>query len=211
MKPLPDSLCGSHGALAGVMGDPEERDKICVNDEGSAGEADCCDAPDCVPNICVSEGCGEFRSGAGVLESPRSRSSAGSLVNSSVNPPLEAGDGAEEATGNAVGDGAGAGAGVGNTGADVAAAPPKLLKEAVAERLNVPVPLSGPNEIAGSFSFTGSVAAAVLKSDVNPPEGGADGGTDTGAAGNVAAEVVGGTGAGVAQAQTNQPARCRRS
>lgn len=192
VKPIPASLAGSHGALGG--GAAADLERICVKDEGSGGAA--CGALGALfagalfnaPNICVSEGCGAF--GEGAPESPRSRSSAGSLVNSSVNPPDE--DGAAGAVGNGEAAGgatggvaiekdavavsagactgvkAGGAAGAGTTGIALAA-PPNVLNDPVAERLYAPVALSGAGENAAGFSFGLSGAAVVLKSAVNPP------------------------------------------
>ena len=152
---------GSHGAL-GCGGAAAERERICVNDAGSDGGAAGAlgalfPAPLNAPNICVSEGCGVLADGTGPPDSARSRSSAGSFANSDVNPPAE-GDDAAGAAGNgeagadgtkgaaggaiendavAVGSGADAGVGGGagtGVGAELAAAPPNPLNDAVADR-----------------------------------------------------------------------------
>ena len=222
------SLGGSHGA-PGCPG-AADRDRICVKDAGSAGGAWGVPAPGAPlpaplndPNICVSEGCGEFAAGTGPPESARSRSSDGSFVKSSVNPPPEgeAWDGAAEGAGYGSGGAAGAeagneeageaiendavddaaGAGAGGVEAGLAAAPPKALNEPVAERLYAPVPLSGPAGNGCSFTLTGSVAGAVPKSDVNPPADGA-------AAGAAGAKGAAGAAAEPAADPPNEPKTC---
>ena len=101
-KLLAASREGSHGALC-CGGADAERERICVNDAGSDGGAAGAlgalfPAPLNAPNICVREGCGV--PGAGPLESARSRSSAGTLLNNSVNPPDEGAAGAAGTAGN---------------------------------------------------------------------------------------------------------------